>query len=364
MQLNNPYAVIFSVFMCVGIALSVLIISAETSIAQSKQCVNLKRQLASVVNKTSSPSRKYLQYKRAVGQQDAQIRKTKIALRKNRCRKGFSSNICRRINSSLSKMQTNLTSLRRKTQSLAPRSSSRRQERAKIKRAMQRYSCGAKKLSNVKRVTKKSKQPRRRTILEQLFGVKTYSNDGSTFRGDGEVLPKSNYGTYRSLCVRTCDGYYFPISFSTTKDRLGEDQITCEKMCPGTETTLFYHEMPSQDAEQSVSLRTGQPYTSLKNAFAYRKKINPQCGCKASTKQNFKEIAGSVNPIAHEKEEAQYIALPIARKDPRLDPDTLLNRAGKLTPTKLANIAGDSNKIAAQTNQKIRLVGPAFFPVQ
>ena len=355
------YSETLSFLLCVCIAMSLVIISFENSYAQSRQCVNLKRQLINVGNKTSSPSKKYLQYKRAVGQQSAQIRKTKLALRKNRCFKGKNSSICRRINSSLSKMNANLKALKRKTSSLAPKSRSSRQERARIKRSMKRYGCGIKKTSKKKKSTKK-KQPRRRTILEQLFGVKTYSNDGGSFSGNGEVLPKSNYGTYRSLCVRTCDGYYFPISFSTTKDRLGDDQETCENMCPGTETTLFYHSMPTEDAEQSISLRTGQPYTSLKNAFAYRKNVNPQCSCKASTKLNFKEIAGSERPL--DKEKSQYIALPIARKDPHLDPETLLNRVGKLTPEKLANISGDGDKIIAQTSANIRLVGPAFYPVQ
>lgn len=362
MQILKLNHAMFSLFISIGIAMSLLLISVETTFAQSRQCVSLQRQLNNVGRKTSSPSKKYLQYKRAVGQQSAQIRKTKIALRKNRCFKGNNSSICRRINSSLSKMNANLNALQRKTKSLAPKSRSSRQERAKIKRSMKRYGCGAQKIKRPTPKNTKKTKPRRRTILEQLFGVKTYSNDGSTFSGDGEVLPKKNYGTYRSLCVRTCDGYYFPISFSTTKDRLGDDQEACENMCPGTETTLFYHSMPSQDAEQSISLRTGQAYTSLKNAFAYRKAVNPQCTCKASTKLNFKEVAGSERP--KEKETELYLALPIARKDPHLDPETLLNRTGKLTPEKLANISGDHDKVIAQANQNIRLVGPAFFPVQ
>lgn len=361
MQLNKHHISIISIFMCVGMAMCLILTNVEVSNANSRQCISLERKLASTGKKTSSPSKKYLQYKRAVGQQAAQISKTKIALRKNRCQNGSRSNLCKRIKSSLSKMQNNLSSLQRKTRSLAPRTSNSRENRAKILRAMKRQGCGAKKPNKIKRVAKKSQKPRRRTILEQLFGVKTYSNDGSTFSGDGEVLPTSKYGTYRSLCVRTCDGYYFPISFSTTKDRLGDDQETCENMCPGTETTLFYHEMPTQDAEQSISLRTGQAYASLKNAFAYRKEVNPQCTCKASTRQNFKEVAGSEKQI---EETLKYISLPIRRKDPMLDPDTLLNRVGKLTPEKLGNIAGGGEKIAAQENQKIRIVGPAFFPVQ
>jgi hypothetical protein len=34
-------------------------------------------------------------------------------------------------------------------------------------------------------------------------------------------------GTFRTVCVRTCDGYYFPISYSTVPNRFTDDQNTC-----------------------------------------------------------------------------------------------------------------------------------------
>ena len=37
-------------------------------------------------------------------------------------------------------------------------------------------------------------------------------------------------GTYRTMCVRLCDGYYFPISFSTTSERFPEDAQNCTAM--------------------------------------------------------------------------------------------------------------------------------------
>src|SRR5690606_29512315 len=32
------------------------------------------------------------------------------------------------------------------------------------------------------------------------------------------------HGTYRTVCVRLCDGFFFPISFATTPDRFGADE--------------------------------------------------------------------------------------------------------------------------------------------
>src|SRR5207247_7083255 len=61
----------------------------------------------------------------------------------------------------------------------------------------------------------------------------------SLFGGAG-VGPAPNAplaGTYRTLCVRTCDGYYFPISYSTVPGKFADDEQLCRRMCPATEVT-------------------------------------------------------------------------------------------------------------------------------
>jgi len=38
--------------------------------------------------------------------------------------------------------------------------------------------------------------------------------------------------TYRTLCVRSCDGYYFPISYATGRGRFKTDAAVCASMYP------------------------------------------------------------------------------------------------------------------------------------
>ena len=83
---------------------------------------------------------------------------------------------------------------------------------------------------------------------------------------------------YRTMCVRLCDGYYFPISFSTTRSNFGRDETICRSRC-NTDVALFYMRPHSTDAKSMVD-RKGRRYTRLKNAFAYRKSYKPQCQCK------------------------------------------------------------------------------------
>jgi hypothetical protein len=58
-------------------------------------------------------------------------------------------------------------------------------------------------------------------------------------------------GTYRTLCVRLCDGFYFPISYSTRRGRFAGDAKQCEQSCPAG-SRLFVHRNPGQDGKRPV----------------------------------------------------------------------------------------------------------------
>ncbi len=92
------------------------------------------------------------------------------------------------------------------------------------------------------------------------------------------------YATYRTLCVRMCDGYYFPISFSTLPNHFQRDAERCQSKCAAP-AQLFYYQNPGGAVEQMVSTQTRQLYTELKTAFRYRKEYVKGCSCKASEYQ-------------------------------------------------------------------------------
>jgi hypothetical protein len=88
------------------------------------------------------------------------------------------------------------------------------------------------------------------------------------------------FATYRTLCVRVCDGFYFPISFATMQNHFQRDADACQQRCPGTQVELYYHQNPGGSVEQAISAVSQQPYTSLKAAFRYRKEYDAACTCK------------------------------------------------------------------------------------
>jgi len=93
--------------------------------------------------------------------------------------------------------------------------------------------------------------------------------------GDDGPAPAAGY---RTLCVRLCDGYYFPMSFAADGSALARDADRCAASC-GSEARLFYHPNPGGSVEEMVDL-TGMAYAALPNAFRYRKTLVEGCSCR------------------------------------------------------------------------------------
>src|SRR5262245_23452121 len=107
--------------------------------------------------------------------------------------------------------------------------------------------------------------------------LKPFSSDA--FPGDrSEPAAPSAPVTYRTLCVRLCDGFYFPISFAVPESGLKRDAEQCRASC-GTEARLFYHLNPGGSVEAMFDL-AGRAYSALPTAFTYRKTLVAGCSCR------------------------------------------------------------------------------------
>jgi hypothetical protein len=90
----------------------------------------------------------------------------------------------------------------------------------------------------------------------------------------------SKSGTYRTLCVRLCDGFYFPVSDSTRRGRLSGDAKQCEQRCP-SRSRLFVHRNPGENTDDMVDLQ-GHPYRTLPTALLYQTKYVADCTCQGN----------------------------------------------------------------------------------
>jgi Protein of unknown function (DUF2865) len=167
---------------------------------------------------------------------------------------------------------------------------------------------------------------RRRDTLRSVL-----VRNGCSVPGSGGSSAASNR-LYRTLCVRTCDGYYFPVGNSASRSRAKIDQAVCQKMYGGAEAKLFVQRR-SRPVGDATSPADGSKYGDLAEAFAYRKRFDPACYTElhaglatymagAETRQSGERAGDAATPIP----------LPLGRpRNMASDPETLANRAGHFT---------------------------------
>ena len=82
----------------------------------------------------------------------------------------------------------------------------------------------------------------------------------------------------RTVCVRACDGYLFPLGQLAARSDLPVHEAACAAACPNTPTRLFTLGAGESELDRAVGL-DGQPYRSLAVANLYRNKRVAQCSC-------------------------------------------------------------------------------------
>lgn len=86
------------------------------------------------------------------------------------------------------------------------------------------------------------------------------------------------HGQVQTMCVRTCDGYYWPLHFPVGKGELGREAALCQATCDSA-TKLYTRADPGTEAEEMVDA-DGTSYGSSPTAFAYRKHLIDGCTCR------------------------------------------------------------------------------------
>ncbi|MEH2504328.1 hypothetical protein V1290_003139 [Bradyrhizobium sp. AZCC 1578] len=107
-------------------------------------------------------------------------------------------------------------------------------------------------------------RPRHQPTIQMPFP----NDDGQVYapRGEGRI----RYGGGQAYCVRTCDGRYFPLTASDNASR----GTSCNKLCPASETRVFYGSSIDDAAAEN-----GKAYSELPNAFRYRNELVSGCTC-------------------------------------------------------------------------------------
>jgi hypothetical protein len=332
-------------------------------------CQRLEAQLVSIDRGAGSgdPAKdeQIRRYQEAQAQQQAQLdRVTSQAKRMGCDSSGFfslfnqNSAQCGPVNNQIQQMRGNLdqitTSLER-LRSGGLGGADRENQRRSVMTALAQNNCGPQYAAAAREQSQGGGG-----FLGGLFGNNTIAPPGGDLGGAS--------GTFRTVCVRTCDGAYFPVSFATVPARFPDDDKSCKQLCPAAEATLFTYRNPGEDMNQAVSI-TGQPYTALPNAFKFRSEFNPSCSCKAAG-QTWSDALKSVDDKDAVAQQGDIIVTEeSARKmqQQKMQQQKGAPTAGKKGAPAPATTAGTPPPEAAPPtdagkDKPIRSVGPTFLP--
>jgi hypothetical protein len=326
-------------------------------------CVRLESQLATIDRGSNSgdPVRddQIRRYQDAASKQQAELDRVTAQAKRMGCdSSGFFSLFngrsaqCGPVNNQIQQMRANLdqiTSSHERLRSGGLGGSERENQRRSVLTALAQNNCGPQ-YSNA--------APGPGNFLQNLFGGNSNSNPGAPQSAD--LGPQS--GTYRTVCVRSCDGFYFPISFATVPARFPDDERTCKALCPAADATLYSYRNPGEDMNSAVSIN-GQPYSSSANAFRYRQEFNPSCSCKAAG-QTWSDALKNIDDKAAAEQQGDIIVTEEgAKKMSRPPPKAVSAKKGSPAPPAAAPPADPADSTAAAPDNKtIRSVGPTFIP--
>jgi hypothetical protein len=334
----------------------VLTVGTALAQAQGATCQRLEAQLAALDRGNDDPARadRIFQAEDAVNRQQFEVDRLVARARRMGCgRSGFFSIFtnpprqCGALNSEIGRQRLTLERLQNRLERLSGNTTERAAQRQSLLIALGNNGCGSQYRSAAVRGQEGG-------FFDRLFG-------GGIFQGTRGELG----GTFRTVCVRTCDGYYFPISFATTPDRFRDDAEVCQRMCPAAEVSLYTYHNPGEDITRAVSLN-GRLYSELPTAFEYRKSLNPACSCRRSGESWYEALKGTGPDITLvpgdfvvDENDARRLSQPRIGPDGKPIPVNPLakNTAAAQPPAANAEASGGEK----HTKRKVRTIGPTFL---
>ncbi len=298
-----------------ALVLAAAVLLASPALAQSAYCDNLRAQIAAAGNNAGSA-----RYRAAAATQQKEIDRTVAYGHSIGCDRQqflFFGNApppqCGAINGRIAQMRSNLGSLQH--------SSGDGQRQALQARFDQQC--------------RQPQQPtrivaRQRNIFEELFG--SQEEEPTPARElpatpqerdvDEDGAPVARGGSM-AVCVRACDGGFFPISYSARRANLAELADLCRAQCPNVEVAL-YTRSPSRDIETALST-DGEAYADHPNALKFTKSYDPTCSCRPAGRSWAETLAEAERLLAERNrgdlvvsaEKAEELSRPIGARAAR-----------------------------------------------
>ncbi|MGE5260572.1 MAG: DUF2865 domain-containing protein [Actinomycetota bacterium] len=279
-RVSAPFMQLIGRRRLVALALGGLTLAACASLAfaqsndQQIRCYQLQQDLAAASQGGGANPDDLARLDQQIAQYDRVFQGTQAAMQDAGCFESFfifgkalvRSPQCLNMNDRVEDARRQLAALQQQRMALTGGGGNRRRQ-AELQQAMAQSGCGG-----------QVRQPQKR-------GGGLFDFFGGGQDSDEEQLPQTPIyrsidpnGRYRAVCVRLCDGFYYPISFATTAPSLAQEAERCQSSCAAP-AELYVYRNPGQEIEQAISLN-GSAYMDLPVALKYRKTYVNGCSCK------------------------------------------------------------------------------------
>lgn len=262
----------------VALALSgaALMGGAPLALAQTDQqirCMQLQQDLAAAQGGGGANSGDVARIDQQIAAADRVFQGTQAAMEDAGCFQSFfifgrglvRNPQCLKMNDRVEDARRQLSQLQEQRKALTGGGGNRRRQ-AELQDALARAGCGG--------------QPRQTARRGGLFDIFGGGQDEEV-----QDIPQTPIyrsidpnGRYRSVCVRLCDGFFYPISYATYASHLAQEAQQCQSSCAAP-AELYVYRNPGQEIEQAISL-SGSAYMDLPVALRFRKEYVQGCSCK------------------------------------------------------------------------------------
>jgi hypothetical protein len=283
------------------VAGAAILMSYSPARAQNAYCDDLRRRIAQAGHDSSAE-----RYRAAAAKQQGEINRTAAHARSLGCdRQQFlffgdpPPPQCGGLNARISRMQANLAALQQRgsggaREALIARYDAQCRERPVVPTTAQRP----------------------RNFFEELFGIPSAPESGGLqeapiedpFQDEGE-RPR---GGPVAICVRACDGGFFPISYSARRSNLDALNELCKALCPNAEVTLYTRTQRGA-LESAVSI-DGAAYSGHPNALKFQRTYDPACGCKPPGKSWVEALADAERLLSASNEADEVVSVERAEQ--------------------------------------------------
>jgi hypothetical protein len=211
-------------------------------------------------------------------------------------------------------------------------------------------------------------------IAERRRQLRAAINRACDVSAEAEALPKAKLnGNGRLVCVRSCDGGYFPLD----SEPKGKESVAnlCSALCPNAEMMVF-HAPREGGIEEAVS-DTGESYMKLPNALRYRKAYDASCSCKKPNESWAHALRKAESMILRKKDDVliteavseQMTNAALRRPKAKRDKaeGTMIGAASAAPPptSRDPEVTGsvEANPSPAGQGRTIRVIAPDIIPV-